>query len=110
VLPLVEIRHVENGEQADGVSSRSHAFASMRPVEVLALRWNDVLRDRYGRTCLRRRVPRSDDEFDKLKTGAGNREMPFGRNSITQCKLLKRMVGERGFEPPTPWSRTEEVA
>ena len=21
-------------------------------------------------------------------------------------KLLKRMVGERGFEPPTPWSRT----
>ena len=22
------------------------------------------------------------------------------------AKLLKRMVGERGFEPPTPWSRT----
>jgi len=22
------------------------------------------------------------------------------------CKLLKRLVGERGFEPPTPWSRT----
>jgi hypothetical protein len=22
------------------------------------------------------------------------------------CKLLKIMVGERGFEPPTPWSRT----
>ena len=21
-------------------------------------------------------------------------------------KCLKRMVGERGFEPPTPWSRT----
>ena len=21
------------------------------------------------------------------------------------CKLLKIMVGERGFEPPTPWSR-----
>jgi len=21
-------------------------------------------------------------------------------------KLLKRLVGERGFEPPTPWSRT----
>jgi len=20
--------------------------------------------------------------------------------------LLKRLVGERGFEPPTPWSRT----
>ncbi len=24
----------------------------------------------------------------------------------TQFKCLKRMVGERGFEPPTPWSRT----
>jgi len=22
------------------------------------------------------------------------------------CKLLIRLVGERGFEPPTPWSRT----
>src|SRR5690348_15594525 len=22
------------------------------------------------------------------------------------CKLLKVLVGERGFEPPTPWSRT----
>src|ERR1039457_1228794 len=22
------------------------------------------------------------------------------------CILLKRLVGERGFEPPTPWSRT----
>jgi hypothetical protein len=25
------------------------------------------------------------------------------------CKLLKIMVGERGFEPPTPWSRTNEL-
>ena len=24
----------------------------------------------------------------------------------TQFKYLKRLVGERGFEPPTPWSRT----
>ena len=24
----------------------------------------------------------------------------------TQFKCLKRLVGERGFEPPTPWSRT----
>ena len=23
-----------------------------------------------------------------------------------QFKCLKRLVGERGFEPPTPWSRT----
>ena len=25
---------------------------------------------------------------------------------IVYRKLLKRMVGARGFEPPTPWSRT----
>jgi len=24
----------------------------------------------------------------------------------TQFMCLKRLVGERGFEPPTPWSRT----
>src|SRR5262249_1821735 len=24
------------------------------------------------------------------------------------CKLLKRLVGERGFEPPTPWSRKRD--
>jgi hypothetical protein len=25
-----------------------------------------------------------------------------------QFMCLKRMVGERGFEPPTPWSRSKE--
>src|ERR1035437_5056930 len=24
------------------------------------------------------------------------------------CNLLKTLVGERGFEPPTPWSRTRK--
>ncbi len=28
-----------------------------------------------------------------------------GKPEVT-FKCLKRMVGERGFEPPTPWSRT----
>src|SRR3984957_6359634 len=33
---------------------------------------------------------------------------PEGRfsNLYRVCKVLKLMVGERGFEPPTPWSRT----
>jgi hypothetical protein len=36
---------------------------------------------------------------------------PFGNPrlfslAINQCKLLILLVGERGFEPPTPWSRT----
>ena len=28
------------------------------------------------------------------------------RTSESRCAILKRLVGERGFEPPTPWSRT----
>ena len=28
------------------------------------------------------------------------------RKPEVQFKCLKIMVGERGFEPPTPWSRT----
>src|SRR5215469_10787414 len=31
---------------------------------------------------------------------------PFGCPGNHNSKLLKGMVGERGFEPPTPWSRT----
>jgi len=27
-------------------------------------------------------------------------------NPEARFKCLKKMVGERGFEPPTPWSRT----
>jgi hypothetical protein len=27
-------------------------------------------------------------------------------SSFEVCKVLKLLVGERGFEPPTPWSRT----
>ena len=30
----------------------------------------------------------------------------FSRDVRTSRILLKRLVGERGFEPPTPWSRT----
>ncbi len=32
---------------------------------------------------------------------------PLGAPAGSQdCNLLKVLVGERGFEPPTPWSRT----
>src|SRR5215470_8187462 len=44
-----------------------------------------------------------------FKTGEHRHKIDYsrvgGRPEIN-CKLLKRMVGERGFEPPTPWSRT----
>jgi integrase len=47
-------------------------FASMRPGEVLALRWKDILRDRI---VVDERV--YDDVFDEVKTSAGDREVPF---------------------------------
>ena len=40
--------------------------------------------------------------FDRLQN---HLQEIFGR-STKACNLLKIMVGERGFEPPTPWSRT----
>ena len=51
----------------------------------------------------------ADANFEKPPGGlhryeivySGVDEKPEGTD-----KLLKRMVGERGFEPPTPWSRT----
>src|ERR1017187_603968 len=44
-----------------------------------------------------------------------NIDAPYGAKALGltpgglgafDCKLLKTLVGERGFEPPTPWSRT----
>ena len=34
-----------------------------------------------------------------------NRYSPFRRHSETGCICLNRLIGARGFEPPTPWSR-----
>ena len=78
VLPLVEIRRVlETVNEPTRSLLVLMVFASMRPGEVLALRWNDVLRDRV---IVDERV--YDDEFDDVKTEAGNREVPFDRHGI----------------------------
>src|SRR5215831_13498421 len=62
--------------------------------------------------CVRNEIP---TRFSEVVTGRLNARRPHrhkidysgvgGRPEIS-CNLLKRMVGERGFEPPTPWSRT----
>ena len=52
----------------------------MRPGEVLALRWKDILRDRI---VVDERV--YDDEFDDVKTDAGKREVPFDRARRHSC-------------------------
>jgi len=52
-------------------------FASMRPGEVLALRWKDI---RHDRIVIDERV--YDDEFDDVKTEAGKREVPFDKHGV----------------------------
>ncbi|HEV2487662.1 MAG TPA: hypothetical protein VGT08_19235 [Terracidiphilus sp.] len=56
-------------------------FASMRPVESLALRWKDILRDRI---VVDKRV--YDDEFDDVKTEADKASLSHGR----QCHNVAR--------------------
>ncbi len=60
-------------------------FASMRPGEALALRWKDILRDRI---VIDERV--YDDEFDDVKTDAGDRQVPFDRHGVI-LGALRRM-------------------
>jgi hypothetical protein len=45
----------------------------------------------------------------KPTVGLGHPQKPHQGLNLEDrqnCKLLKGLVGERGFEPPTPWSRT----
>src|SRR5882762_2356564 len=51
---------------------------------------------------LRARSP-GPDPRGQLRASLG---APAGSRN---CKLLKGLVGERGFEPPTPWSRTMKL-
>ena len=52
-------------------------FASMRPGEVLALRWKDILRDRI---VVDKRA--YDDEFCEVKTAAGKRAVPYDKYGV----------------------------
>jgi len=70
-------------------------FASMRPGEVLALRWKDVLRDRV---VVDERV--YDDEFDEVKTSAGDREVPFDRHGVILAAIQRMWTRNTNFRKP----------
>ncbi|MGO8773213.1 MAG: tyrosine-type recombinase/integrase [Terracidiphilus sp.] len=70
-------------------------FASMRPGEVLALRWKDILRDRivvYERVC--------DNEFDDVKTEAGKREVPFDKHGVILAAVHQMWARNKKFRKP----------
>ena len=70
-------------------------FASMRPGEVLALRWKDILRDRI---VVDERV--YDDEFDEVKTSAGDREVPFDRHGVILVAIKRIWASNKKFRMP----------
>jgi integrase len=70
-------------------------FASMRPGEVLALRWKDILRDRI---VVDERV--YDNEFDDVKTDAGRREVPFDKQGVILAAVQKMWAGNKKFRTP----------
>ena len=70
-------------------------FASMRPGEVLALRWKDILRDRV---VVDERV--YDNEFDDVKTDAGKREVPFDKHGVILAAIQRMWAGNKKFRKP----------
>jgi integrase len=70
-------------------------FASMRPGEVLALRWKDILRDRI---LIDERI--YDDEFDDVKTEAGEREVPFDRHGVILGAVKRMWESNKNFRKP----------
>src|SRR6202142_468518 len=64
---------------------------------------NLMRRRRSGKSLIRRRASPTAELLESWN--------PLGNPKLFrlvrfQCKRLILMVGERGFEPPTPWSRT----
>ena len=70
-------------------------FASMRPGEVLALRWKNILPDRI---VVEERV--YDDEFDDVKTDAGKREVPFDRRGAILAAVQRMWTKNTKFRKP----------
>jgi integrase len=70
-------------------------FASMRVGEVLALRWKDILPDRI---VVDERV--YDNEFDEVKTTAGEREVPFDRHGVILGTIQQMWERNKNFRKP----------
>jgi integrase len=89
LLPLAEIRRVlEVVPEPTRSLLILIVFASMRPGEGMALRWEDCLPDRI---IVDERV--YDNEFDDVKTEAGEREVPLDRHGVILGAL--RVMWER---------------
>ena len=70
-------------------------FASMRPGEVLALRWKDILCDRI---VVDERV--YDNEFDDVKTDAGKREVPYDKHGVIFGAIREMWARNKKFRKP----------
>ncbi len=70
-------------------------FASMRPGEVLALRWKDISDDRI---VIDERV--YDDEFDDVKTEAGKREVPLDKHGVILAAVQQMWARNKEFRKP----------
>jgi integrase len=96
LLSLPDIRRIiETVEEPTKSMIVLIVFASMRPGEALALRWKDVLRDRI---LIDERV--YDDEFDDVKTEAGEREVPFDRHGVILGALKRMWERNKSFRKP----------
>ncbi len=96
LLPLVEIRRVL---EAVPEPTRSLliliVFASTRPGEAMALRWQDCLPDRI---VIDERV--YDNEFDDVKSEAGEREVPLDRHGVILGALRVMWQRNTKFRKP----------
>jgi len=96
LLPLIYIRKVlELAQEPLRSLLIFMVFASMRVGEVLALRWKDCLPDRI---IVDERV--YDDEFDEVKTDAGNREVPLDRHGVILGALKTMWDRNKNFRKP----------
>jgi integrase len=96
ILSLTDIRRmIEAVREPTRSMLMLIVFASMRPGEVLALRWKDILSDRI---IVDERV--YDDEFDEVKTDAGEREVPFDRYGFILNALKRMWESNKKFRRP----------
>jgi integrase len=70
-------------------------FASIRPGEVLALRWKDILRDRI---VVDERA--YDNEFDEVKAAAGKRKVPYDKDGVILGAVRQMWTRNKKFRQP----------
>lgn len=96
LLPLADIRRtIEAVKEPTKSMLILIVFASMRPGEVLALRWKDILSDRI---VVDERV--YDGEFDDVKTDAGKREVPLDKHGVILAAVQRMWASNKKFRKP----------